>query len=221
MMTVMKFGPQLPEEVRVRLERIQANVETENSLIAELLELSRIRTQPQRRQAMDVASLLQELARMFEYELRQRGISLEIAPGMPRLYAEKARLRQVFQNLIDNAVKYMDKPSGGRIEISYQAVEGMHRFRVADNGPGVPADQRQQIFRVFRRAQTAASAKVPGRGVGLALVKALAAAYDGRTWVEDGPGGEGAAFYVELAQSSTGGPLEHTHDIETCGIAGR
>ncbi len=165
--------------------------------------------------------LMEDLGRMFEYELRKGGITLAAAKGLPCLYVEKSRVRQVFQNLIDNAIKYMDKPSGGRIEIGYSRQDGMHRFSVIDNGPGVPEDQRQQIFYVFRRAQTAAIAKVPGRGVGLALVKAVASSCDGRSWVQTAPSGQGAAFYVELSEARCGEPTEVTHDIETCDTAGR
>jgi signal transduction histidine kinase len=221
MMAMMKYGPELPEEVRVRLQRIQANVETENALIGELLELSRITTRPQRRQMVDMGLLMEELGRMFEYELRKGGITLAVDKHLPCLCVEKSRVRQVFQNLIDNAIKYMDKPTGGRIEIGYSRQEGMHRFSVIDNGPGVPEDQWQQIFYVFRRATSAAIAKVPGRGVGLALVKAVASLYDGRSWVQAAPSGQGAAFYVELSEARTSGQMEVTHDIETCDSAGR
>jgi signal transduction histidine kinase len=222
MMAMMKYGPELPEEVRLRLQRIQANVETENALIGELLELSRITTRPQRRQMVDIGLLMEELGRMFEYELRKGGITLAVDKRLPCLCVEKSRVRQVFQNLIDNAIKYMDKPTGGRIEIGYSRQDGMHRFSVIDNGPGVPEDQWQQIFYVFRRATSAAIAKVPGRGVGLALVKAVASIYDGRSWVEAAPSGQGAAFYVELSEARTSGQTEEvTHDIETCDSAGR
>jgi signal transduction histidine kinase len=210
-LAMMKYGTQLPEEVRLRLERIQANVEVESSLINELLELSRINSRPQPRQVVDVSSLLDDVQRMFEFELRQKGIELVMQERLPHLYVEKPRIRQVFQNLIDNAIKYMDKPEGGRIEIGYEMVDGMHRFSVADNGPGVPEAERQKIFYVFRRAQTTTSVKVPGKGVGLALVKAIAANYDGRTYVQPRPGG-GAIFFVELAQACTDEAIGSSHE---------
>jgi len=100
-----KWRDTLPEDVMARLSRIQANVEVQSSLIAELLELSRIRTRPEKRSPVDLAALMEELASGFEYELQARGIDLAIRRPLPTLYVEKTRIRQVFQNLVDTAIK--------------------------------------------------------------------------------------------------------------------
>jgi len=195
---------------RRRLDRIEANVKIENDLIAELLDLSRIKSRPQPRRRVDMGSLLGELAEAFRETLDARGIALEIAEGLPRLYVEERRIRQVFQNLIDNAIKYMDRRTGGRIRIGHERRDGMHVFHVADNGPGVPADSRESIFYVFRRAART-DAAVEGKGVGLAVVRTVAANYGGRAWVESRPG-EGASFYVSLDVRQTQPPGEDPAD---------
>ena len=204
-MVMMKWRDQLPEEVVARLQRIQINVDEETSLIAELLELSRIRTRPQRRQVIPMGRLLTDLADTFEYELNTRNIDLKVVGDMPSLYVEKNRLRQVFQNLIDNAIKYMHRRKGGRIRIGYRRRERMHEFSVSDNGPGIPADQREKVFCIFRRADAASSADVPGKGVGLATVKSVVSNYDGRAWV-DSEVGIGSTFYVALDADNTRPP---------------
>jgi len=201
-MISMKWSDQLPEEVIARLQRIQSNVDAETDLITELLELSRITTRPQRRRVVDMSQLIENVAQTFEYELKARNIELRVAEGMPSLYVEKNRIREVFQNLIDNAIKYMDKTHGGRIDISYRRTKSSHEFRVADNGPGIPKDHQQRIFCIFRRVETPATSQVEGKGVGLALVKNVASNHEGRAWVQSQPP-EGAVFCVTLGIDNT------------------
>jgi signal transduction histidine kinase len=206
-LVMMKWGSQLPEEVLARLQRIQANVDVETSMIGELLELSRIRSRPQRRQVVNLGELLGRLEETFEYELRNRGIHMEVAGPMPSLYIEPIRIRQAFQNLIDNAIKYMPAREGGWIRVGYRLAGRMHEFHVADNGPGIPADQLERVFCIFRRAESAATAGVPGKGVGLAVVRSVVSNYDGRAWVESELG-RGSTFFVALGVDNTKPPPE-------------
>ncbi len=210
-MIQMKFGPQLPEDVITRLGRIQVNVEAQTELIQELLELSRIRSRPQRREWTDMGELMTQIGAGFEYDLKQRTIELTVAEGMPRLYVERSRMRQVFQNLIDNAIKYMGDRDDGRIDIRHRLHEGEHVFSVADNGPGIAPEDQQRIFCVFRRAASASTTRVPGKGVGLASVKTIVSNYDGRVWVESQPGA-GSTFHVALAQRRTEPAENECHD---------
>jgi len=208
----MKWREDLPEDVIARLGRIQANVDAETSLIAELLELSRIRTRPQKRRVVKMGELLARLGETFDYELKSRHVELTVADGMPELFVERSRIRQLFQNLIDNAIKYMHRDEGGQVRIAYRRERRMHVFRVADNGPGIPPDQHERIFCVFRRAANAA-AEVQGKGVGLALVRGVVSNYDGRAWVESEPG-RGATFYVALDIENTTPPTRAAENVE-------
>ncbi|MFB3891771.1 MAG: ATP-binding protein [Phycisphaerae bacterium] len=205
-MIMMKYKGVLPEEVAARLERIAANSEMETSLISDLLELSRIKSRPQNRQVVSIEEVLDALKATFEFDLRERNIELTVKGPMPRLYVEKNRIRQVFQNLLDNAIKYMHRARGGRIEIGYRNSGDAHVFSVADNGPGIPPAEHQRIFYVFRRAQDPNVAKVEGKGVGLAAVKGIVSNYEGSAWVESAPG-KGATFYVSLGLSCTRPPV--------------
>ncbi|MCJ7544937.1 MAG: HAMP domain-containing histidine kinase [Phycisphaerae bacterium] len=204
-MTLLKDGDHLSGEVHQRLERIRANADAQTAMISDLLELSRIRTRPQKRQTVDIAELLAEQGQHFEFELDSGNTTLEITPPMPQLYVERNRICQVFQNLIDNAIKYMDKPSGGRIVITHRLDGDLHEFRVTDNGPGVPARQQREIFCIFRRAQTPQTAQVPGKGVGLAVVSTIASTYGGRAWVESQEG-RGSSFCFTLSAELTAPP---------------
>ncbi len=202
-MIMMKWRGSLPEQVIDRLQRIQVNVGTETEMINELLELSRIRSQPEKREWVNMHDLLDEVRASFEYDLRQKEIDLQIGHGMPLLFAERNRLRQVFQNLIDNAIKYMPVDAKGRIGITYERQDTEHVFHVADNGPGIAPEDRERIFVVFRRA--ASPATVSGKGVGLASVKTIVSNYHGRVWVNTTPG-VGSTFHVALAKAATEAP---------------
>lgn len=202
---LLKWRDELPEEVLGRLHRIQANVDVQTTLLSELLELSRINARPQRRSVADIGELIDSVAATFEHELGSRGIELDVPPGLPRLFVEASRVRQLFQNLIDNAVKYMNRTSGGRIRIQYRLSADAHEFIVADNGPGIAADQIERIFCVFRRGQDPVTARVEGKGVGLALVRSIAANHDGLAWAVSQPG-QGAEFHVTFSVRNTQPP---------------
>lgn len=204
-LTMMKWRDRLPGEVVARLERIQANVDQQTSMICELLDLSRIRTCPPKPQTADIGELVADVTRTFDFELKDRGITLEARGMLPVLYVEKARIRQVFQNLIDNAIKYMERPTGGRIDVSYRFADRAHRFCVTDNGPGIRHEDQREIFHIFRRAASPAALRVEGKGVGLAAVKSIAATYGGTAWVESDPAA-GCSFYFTLAANRTRPP---------------
>jgi signal transduction histidine kinase len=111
-MLLMRNREKFDEDVIHRLERIQKNVEVETDLIAELLELSRIKTRRQKMEPVDVEQMIRELGDLFEDDLRSRRITLSVDTPLPVLHCERARIRQVFQNLVDNAVKYMGDAEG-------------------------------------------------------------------------------------------------------------
>lgn len=106
-MLLMKHRDSFDEDAIRRLHRIEKNVEAETDLISELLELSRIKTRRQRMECVEIAPLLTHLSELFDSDLKSNGIDFVVDTPMPVLYCEKSHIRQVFQNLIDNAIKYM------------------------------------------------------------------------------------------------------------------
>ena len=194
-MLLMKHRDQFDEEVVHRLERIRSNVEVETALINELLELSRIKTRRQKMEVVDVEQLVSELRGVFEADLKGRDIQLVLDTAFPLLSAERARLRQVFQNLIDNAIKYMGDGSAGTREIhvgcDLRASEA--QFYVRDTGMGIDPEDLDKIFFVFRRGKNSTAHHVAGKGVGLASVKSIIETYSGRIWVTSEVG-KGSTF---------------------------
>ena len=192
-MLLLKCRDRFDEEIIHRLERIRKNVEVETDLIAELLELSRIKTRRHKMEPVALNDLVCDVAEMFEADLRQRGIGLSIETALPVLVCERSRIRQVFQNLIDNAIKYMGDGAEKRIEIAHQVMGDEVEFRVTDTGVGIESDDLAKVFYIFRRGRNSTAAGVPGKGVGLASVKSIVETYGGRIWAES-EAGRGSTF---------------------------
>ena len=190
-MLLMKYRDRFDEDVVHRLERIQKNVEVETDLITELLELSRIKTRRQKSEPVEVATMISELGELFENDLREREISLAAETPFPLLFCERARLRQVFQNLVDNAIKYMGQGSPQsdgaapvrEIRVGCVVRRDEAEFYVRDTGIGIEPEDLDKVFYVFRRGRSAAVQAVSGKGVGLASVKSIVETYNGTIWV--------------------------------------
>jgi signal transduction histidine kinase len=138
--------------------------------------------------------MLQEVSEQLRPTLKQRQIDLSIADGLPTVLGDKARLREVFYNLLSNAVKFSDKPHG-RIQISCKLDDNDCVFAIADNGPGIPADELARIFVPFRRLPVHRG--VPGSGLGLYFAKTIVDQQRGRIWAESKVG-VGSTFFVAL-----------------------
>jgi signal transduction histidine kinase len=114
---------------------------------------------------------------------------------MPPVRGDAGRLRDVIQNLLDNAVQYT--PTGGRIVVSAKAMNGDVVFEVADNGIGIPQADLERIFERFYRVDDARSREIGGTGLGLAIAKHIVEAHTGRIWVESTVG-EGSSFHFSI-----------------------
>lgn len=185
-MLLMKNRDKFDDDVIHRLERIQKNVEVETDLISELLELSRIKTRRQKMEPVEVAAMMHELGEMFENDLKTKGIQFVIDTPLPVLMGERPRLRQIFQNLIDNAIKYMgDEPGKSKaIHIGCRVRMTEAEFYVSDTGIGIDPEDIDKVFFVFRRGRNTAAQNVAGKGIGLASVKSIIETYSGTIWVE-------------------------------------
>jgi signal transduction histidine kinase len=183
-MLLAKHREKFDEDIIHRLERIQKNVEVETDLISELLELSRIKSRRQVLEKIDPGMIVSDLAGVFEEDLRSRQIQLLLDNPLPFLNAEKARLRQVLQNLIDNAIKYMGDGRVREIHVGSISRADETEFYVRDTGIGIDKDDVAKVFSIFRRGKSSAVQNIPGKGVGLASVKSIIETYSGTIWVE-------------------------------------
>ena len=153
-----------------------------------------------------LAPLLREAAEGFAPLAAARDVALrtELTDGVVALVDADA-LRQMLLNLLDNAVKY--GPSGQTVTLGLTASNGRARISVDDQGPGIPAPDRERVWEQFWRLERDRGSAVAGTGIGLSVVRELVALHGGRAWVEDAPGG-GARFVIELplAPQAQGAP---------------
>jgi PAS domain S-box-containing protein len=120
-------------------------------------------------------------------------IDVTLPPVLPKVLGDGERTRQVLLNLVDNAIKY--SPSGGRIEVSLDALGDWLRFSVRDEGLGIPVGEQERIFDKFYRLDPDQRRGIGGTGLGLYICRELVRSMGGRIWVESEPGhGTTAAF---------------------------
>jgi signal transduction histidine kinase len=186
-------GPSLGEEGRGQLEMLQARVRRMSDMIDGILQYSRIGRTDGEREDVDVGALVGAVVDLLS---PPAGVEV-LSPGtLPVVRAVPVRLQQVFQNLIGNAIKHMDKPEG-RVEVSCVQDGGRWRFCVSDDGPGIEERHFEKIFQIFQTL--APRDKTDSTGVGLAIVKKIVQSEGGRVWVESAPG-RGARFYFTWPQ---------------------
>lgn len=130
--------------------------------------------------SVDVGLLVREILDSLDLP---EGFEVRVAPGMPTILAEKAALGQVFQNLIDNAIKHHPGPRG-LVELGWRDLGPAFEFSVADDGAGIPPEQRERVFELF---QTIGAQREGSTGIGLALVRKVVEANGGAIRVEDRP----------------------------------
>jgi signal transduction histidine kinase len=187
-MLLTKHGQSLDQDVVYRLERIKSNVDVQTDLISELLELSRIKTRRDKIEPVSISKVIEDLRGVFENDLKSKAVELVVDTPLPTLNAERTRMRQLFQNLIDNAIKYMGDGPVKEIHIGCEIHQTEIEFYVRDTGIGIDPEDLNKVFFVFRRGRNGSSRSIGGKGVGLASVKSIVETYSGKIWVTSKPG---------------------------------
>jgi len=168
------------EQMQADIARVVNAAEKMEQLLNELLELSRIGRLMNPPEETPLGELAREAVSMVGGRLAQRGVVVDIAPDLPMVYGDRPRLRQVLENLVDNAVKYLGDQPHPRVEIGARRDGGEIVFYVRDNGMGIDPCYHQKIFGLFEKLNP----KSEGTGVGLAIVKRIVEVHGGRIWVE-------------------------------------
>ncbi len=186
-----------PDFVRESAEIIVEEADRLTELIDNLLDASRIQTgalsmDPQ---PVDIAAVAQKTVERFRTQTDRHQFILDFPDDLPLALADERRLRQVFDNLISNAIKY--SPRGGKITIGALRREDKIMAFVQDEGVGISEEELDAIFESFYRVDSSLRRSTQGAGLGLFLVKAIVQAMGGDVWVQSRPG-QGSAFYFTL-----------------------
>ncbi len=148
------------------------------SLVGDVLDTSRIEagTFSYRFEEVDIARLVEDAVETASVAQEDVRVVAAFQGALPAVRGDRARLRQVLGNLIDNAVKY--SPDGGEVRVTAAASNGAVRISVRDDGPGIPRDQQARIFEKFGRVDVPGASK-PGTGLGLFIARSIAEAHGG------------------------------------------
>lgn len=181
-----KFDEDGKEQMRLLIGRVRRM----DQLINGILQYSRVGRVREERVAVDLNQLLREVIDLLAPPAH---IRLTVEP-LPTVVLEPTRVQQVFQNLLSNAIQYLDKPVG-EIAVGAEPVGREWHFHVRDNGPGIEERHRERIFQLFQTLQPRDRSE--STGIGLSLVKKIVELYGGRVWLESTPG-EGSTFSFSL-----------------------
>jgi signal transduction histidine kinase len=183
---------QVSESSLEHFDHVERTLTHMDNLISSLLEYSSLDTEKENLESFSLLSLVDDLLVTMSVP-EHIMVKIEIAEDL-MIKAFKVHFVQIFQNLISNSLKYIDKDKGLLI-IRAQVQNGFYRLEVEDNGMGISMDQREKIFQLFR---TAGNSK-DETGVGLSIVQKIVQLNEGYIWLESTPG-EGAHFFVEIPE---------------------
>jgi light-regulated signal transduction histidine kinase (bacteriophytochrome) len=185
------YRDRLDEEGQEKISLLVNRTNRMHNLIEGLLDYSRIGRIEEHNGRVDLNQLIERVAGLFE---AVDHIQLSIENQFPVVVGSRIRIEQVFQNLLDNAYKFMDKKPG-KISIRCEENQREWVFSVEDNGPGIASDYHQKIFQMFQTLHS--WDELESTGIGLALVKKIVEGWNGRLWVESKPG-KGSTFFFTI-----------------------
>jgi signal transduction histidine kinase len=187
------------ERIKEDLNRISNAADKMHVLLADLLELSRVGRIMNPPENVDLGEVVREAIETLDAHLRARSVTVHCPLEFPVVHGDRIRLREVFENLIDNAAKYAGDQPDRVVEIATRTDGSQTVFYVKDNGIGIEPQYQGKIFGLFDKLNPASE----GTGIGLALVKRIIETHGGSIWVESDGRGKGSTFYFTLPKGTT------------------
>lgn len=175
---------------------IRSSMTRMDGLINEILKLSRLGRATLSPETLDTTELVAGCVADIQHRLDAAGATVEIVAPLPELISDRTALQQIFTNLLDNAVKYLDSRRSGRIKVMGRRLGAVVLIDVIDNGRGIHPDDHERVFELFRRS---GQQDRPGEGIGLAHVRTLVRRLGGDITVES-DGMTGTTFHVVIAR---------------------
>jgi light-regulated signal transduction histidine kinase (bacteriophytochrome) len=196
--TIKGFVAMLEKDVREnKLDRFQTDIDRISNaadkmggLLRDLLSLAQVGRVVNPPEEIDLALLTEEVLETLDERIRASKVTVEISPHLSAVYADRVRMCEVMENLVDNAAKYMGNQSHPLIEIGGESSGTETVIYVKDNGLGIGPQFHTKIFDLFDKLNS----DTEGTGVGLALVKRIIEFHGGKIWVESEGSGKGSIF---------------------------
>ncbi|MGE5421849.1 MAG: sensor histidine kinase, partial [Ignavibacteriales bacterium] len=202
LITIQGFASLLVEDIKSgeykRLESDLARIINASSkmdqLLQDLLELSRVGRMLNPPSNFPLGEVVDEVVELLHGPISISGVNMIVADEFPIVRGDRSRIREVFQNLIENAIKFMGSQTEPQIQIGHSFRNDESIFFVRDNGMGIESHYLEKVFGLFEQL----SANNKGTGIGLALVKRIIEFHDGRVWAESGGLNKGSTFFFTL-----------------------
>ena len=164
-----------------------------DSLLSGLLRLSRLGQAAVDIERLDMNTMLTDVTKNMEFQVKEAGATVELGT-LPGCLGDSSQINQIFSNILDNALKYLDESRPGMIHIYGKTENGRSIYCVEDNGVGITPEHQNKIFEIFHRLEPD---KKSGEGLGLTIVKRILDRHNGKIWVESELG-KGSKFFVSL-----------------------
>jgi PAS domain S-box-containing protein len=193
------YGSAIPPDAMDYIRKIQSGADRMDELLQDLLTYSRVDQAEFAVSNIPLRPSVDWALEQIKAEVQARGAVIDLPEGdLPQVQAERSIVDQIVFNLVSNAVKFVPPGRTPRVVLRTQERDGLIRLTVTDNGVGVSREYHERIFRVFERVET--EHRVPGTGVGLAIVARAAERLGGGAGVVSEPGA-GSTFWVELKKA--------------------
>ena len=193
------LGPTLKDEPRRDLQFIADAAEKMQNLVRDLLTLSRTGRTELKRNTVSLARCVEDARNALSNRIRETNAVVEVGE-LPEVEGDATMLTQVFQNLIGNALKFVERDKTPHVRVTAEPSEMTCVVCVADNGIGIKPSYAKKIFTPFQRLH--AASEYEGTGIGLAICRKVVQRHGGNIWVKSEPG-EGAQFCFELPLATT------------------
>jgi two-component system, LuxR family, sensor kinase FixL len=188
------YADKFDNDGKEQLKMLTTRVTRMQNLLDGVLQYSRIGRVKEDPTPIDLNQLLPEVIKSLDAPAK---IHITVVGQLPVITSEPARIQQVFQHLLSNSVRFMDKPEGF-VKVACVEENGFWKFSVADNGPGIPEQHFEKVFRLFQTLQ--AKDQFESTGVGLTLAKKIVELYAGRIWLTSTVG-QGSTFFFTLPKT--------------------
>jgi signal transduction histidine kinase len=186
------------DQAQKDIQRIAGAADQMDKILSDLLELARIGRVRRPAEDVQLGQLVQEALQKLNGLLQAKDIMVKVSPDLPIVHGDRVRLREVFENLIENAATYTFGQEQPLIEIGTRPQEGQEIIFVKDNGQGIDPRYHNRIFELFEKLDPGTE----GTGIGLALTKRIIEVHGGSIWVESEGQGQGSTFCFTLPQKS-------------------
>jgi PAS domain S-box-containing protein len=176
-----KYVNQLDDKAQTYINFAVDGAKRMRQIIVDLLEYSRVGTQTEKLQKLDLNEEVAEVLSLLHPSINKKNIDFEI-DELPEINFSRTAIRQLFHNLIGNAIKYSNAKIRPKIEVKFKEDQYHFRFEISDNGIGIDSKHQEKIFQIFQRLHS--KSQYSGTGLGLAICKKIVEKYGGKIWVD-------------------------------------